>query len=407
MRILMVSDVYFPRVNGVSTSIRTFREDLEALGHEVHLVAPEYPLRAYGEDPRVLRVASRTVPRDPEDRLMSSAALRRATARYAPGSIDLVHIQTPFVAHYAGLRLARELRVPVVESYHTYFEHYLHHYVPALPARWLKALARRFTVSQCRAVDAVISPSRAMAEALRAYGVGTRIEVLPTGLDAGRFRDGDGHRFRAAHGIAADRPVALFVGRVAHEKNIDFLLNLLPALRQRVPRILFVLAGEGPAASHCRELVHRLGLAEHVKFVGNMDRDTELLDCYAAADVFVFASRTETQGLVLLEALAQGTPVVSTAVMGTAEVLAGAQGALVVPEEPAAFVAAVERVLGDRALRTTLSNHAREDAARWSSRVMAQRLVALYESVTQVRAVTASSSGGHAAVARRAEDQPA
>jgi glycosyltransferase involved in cell wall biosynthesis len=407
MRILMVSDVYFPRVNGVSTSIRTFREDLEALGHEVHLVAPDYPLRAYDDDPRIRRVVSRAVPRDPEDRLMSAAALRRATADLVPGSVDLVHIQTPFVAHYAGLGLARRLHVPVVESYHTYFEHYLYHYVPVLPAAWLKALARRFTVSQCHAVESVISPSRAMANALRTYGVRTPIEVLPTGLDAGRFRNGDGRRFRAAHGIAPDRPVALFVGRMAHEKNIDFLLGLLPALRERVPDVLFVLAGEGPAAAHCRDLVHRLGIAAHVKFVGNMDRDTELLDCYAAADVFTFASRTETQGLVLLEALAQGTPVVSTAVMGTAEVLAGAQGALVVPEQPAAFIAAVERVLRDRELRATLSDRAREDAARWSSRSMAQRLVALYESVTQVRSVTSSSSSGHEAVARRAEDQPA
>lgn len=407
MRILMVSDVYFPRVNGVSTSIRTFREDLEALGHEVLLLAPDYPLRAEDDDPRILRIASRTVPRDPEDRLMSRAALRRATAALAPGAVDLVHIQTPFVAHYAGLELARRLRVPVVESYHTYFEHYLYHYVPALPAAWLKALARRFTVSQCHAVDTVISPSRAMAEALRAYGVRTPIEVLPTGLDAGRFRLGDGARFRAAHGVAPDRPVALFVGRVAHEKNIDFLLGLLPALRERVPDVLFVLAGEGPAAAHCRDLVRRLGVAAQVKFVGNMDRDTELLDCYAAADVFTFASRTETQGLVLLEALAQGTPVVSTAVMGTAEVLAGAQGALVVPEEPVAFIAAVERVLRDRSLRATLSKRAREDAARWSSRAMAQRLVSLYDSVTKVRPVTASSSDGHAVVAQRTEDQPA
>lgn len=407
MRILMVSDVYFPRVNGVSTSIRTFREDLQKLGHEVHLVAPEYPLRAYDEDPRVLRVASRTVPRDPEDRLMSRRALQRATAGFAPGSVDVVHIQTPFVAHYAGLALARRLRAPVVESYHTYFEHYLYHYVPALPATWLKALARRFTVSQCRAVDAVISPSRAMAEALRAYGVDTRIEVLPTGLDASRFRPGDGSRFRAAHGIDPGRSMALFVGRVAHEKNIDFLLGLLPALRQRVPDLLFVLAGEGPAASHCREVVHRLGIAANVKFVGNMDRDSELLDCYAAADVFTFASRTETQGLVLLEALAQGTPVVSTAVMGTAEVLAGAEGALVVPEQAEAFIAAVERVLRDRDLRATLSARARADAARWSSRVMAQRLVALYESVLEFRTVTGFSPSGHSGVARSAEDQVA
>jgi glycosyltransferase involved in cell wall biosynthesis len=405
MRILMVSDVYFPRVNGVSTSIRTFRDDLEALGHSCTLVAPAYPATALAavDDPRLLRVPSRAVPRDPEDRMMSRAALRRVTAAIQPGDVDVIHIQTPFIAHYAGLELARRLRVPVVESYHTYFEHYLYHYVPALPAAWLKALARRFTVSQCHAVDAVISPSRAMADALRAYGVRTRIEVLPTGLDAGRFRRGDRARFRAQHGIAPDRPVMLFVGRVAHEKNIDFLLDLLPQLRQRVPNVLFVLAGEGPAAGHCRERVQKLGLTDQVRFVGNMNRDTELLDCYAAADVFAFASRTETQGLVLIEALAQGTPVVSTAVMGTAEVLAGARGALVVPEQREAFVAALARVLTEPSVRAELAGHAREDAARWASREMAQRLVGLYETVIESRAVTRSSLPRHAAVVAGAD----
>lgn len=407
MRILMVSDVYFPRVNGVSTSIRTYRDDLAALGHTCELIAPEYPARTMVDGAHITRVRSRGVPRDPEDRMMVRSDLRRLTARFQPGDIDVVHIQTPFVAHYAGLELGRRLAVPVVESYHTYFEHYLYHYVPMLPAGWMKALARRFTLSQCHEVDAVISPSRPMADALRAYGVRTRIEVLPTGLDTGRFGPGDRARFRSGRGIAPDRPVALFVGRVAHEKNIDFLLQMLVSLRHEVPDILFVLAGEGPALPHCRDVVRSLGLDESVMFVGNMDRDTELLDCYAAADVFVFASRTETQGLVLLEAMAQGTPVVSTAVMGTAEVLAGTGGSIVVEERTEAFVAAITSVLRDPAKRAGLSAAARLDAARWSSRSMAEKLLSLYESVTQSRAVTPSSSGRHRSVAATAENPAA
>jgi glycosyltransferase involved in cell wall biosynthesis len=177
--------------------------------------------------------------------------------------------------------------------------------------------------------------------------------------------------------------MALFVGRVAHEKNIDFLIRMLEALRVRVPDVLLVIAGEGPAQSHIRQLVAEAGLSEHVKFMGYMDRATTLLDCYRAADVFVFASRTETQGLVLLEALAQGTPVVSTAVMGTMDVLQGVQGGIVVPEDVDLFADATARVLRDPALRETLSAHAREDAARWSSKVMAERLLRLYEGVIE------------------------
>jgi 1,2-diacylglycerol 3-alpha-glucosyltransferase len=153
--------------------------------------------------------------------------------------------------------------------------------------------------------------------------------------------------------------------------------------------------------------VRSLGLEASVLFVGNMDRDTELLDCYAAADVFVFASRTETQGLVLLEAMAQGTPVVSTAVMGTAEVLAGTSGSVVVEERSEAFVAAITSLLRDPVRRAALSAAARVDAAGWSSRAMANKLVSLYESVTQVCDVTPLSSARHRSVAATAENPAA
>lgn len=382
----MISDVYFPRVNGVSTSIQTFRDDLRAMGHRCLLVAPQYPAApAVPDDADVVRVPARRVPRDPEDRLLSYRRLQRWSARLARGEFDLVHVQTPFAAHYAGVSLARRLGVPVVETYHTYFEHYLQHYVPLVPAAWARAIARRATVSQCSQVAAVVSPSRQMAEALRAYGIGTPIEVLPTGLPESRFAAGDGARFRLAHGIGSQRPVALFVGRAAHEKNIDFLVRMLPVLLRQCPDALLVIAGEGPAEAHLRRLVAELGVERSVRFIGYLDRDGGLRDCYRAADVFVFASRTETQGLVLLEALAQGTPVVSTAVMGTVDVLQGTSGAIVCAEDAEQFAGAVARVLSDADLGTRLRAGAVQDARRWSSRQMAERLVGFYETVLRGR----------------------
>jgi glycosyltransferase involved in cell wall biosynthesis len=381
MRVLMISDVSFPRVNGVSTSIRTFRNDLAALGVHSLLIAPQYPGGLAAEDPDVIRIRSRRVPRDPEDRLMSlGEATAAGRAAYGSG-FDLIHSQTPFVAHYAARRLAREFRVPLVETYHTYFEHYLHHYVPALPTRVTRRLARYFTVSQCGDVDVVISPSRAMADALRAYGVRSRIEILPTGLDAGRFQPGDGASFRVRHGIEAGRPVALFVGRVAFEKNIEFLVRMWPRVLAQLPQALLIIAGEGPAASQLRALVATLHVERSVQFLGYLERERELSGCYQAADAFVFASRTETQGLVLLEALAQGTPVISTAVMGTIDVLAGSAGSIVVEEDAAAFAAAVIRVLGSPPERARLARDARSDARRWSSRAMAERLIELYRTL--------------------------
>lgn len=382
LRILMISDVYFPRVNGVSTSIRTFKRALQALGHQVTLIAPSYGAQAETaqDDQSIIRIAARTVPMDPEDRMMQRAAITALLPKLQQ-RFDVLHIHTPFIAHYAGLHLARQLGLPVIESYHTYFEEYLYHYIPWLPRRWLRLLARRVTTSQCNSVTKVIAPSRAMQSALRAYGVTADITVLPTGLEASQYRLGDGTRFRKRHAIDLKRPTLLYVGRVAHEKNIEFLVRCFARVINKVPAALLMIVGEGPAQGHLQSLVARLHLSDSVKFIGYLDRDTELLDCYRAGDAFVFASRTETQGLVLLEALAQGTPVISTMHMGTREVLHDTRGTRVVSDDESEFAQACVELLQDSAARARLAQFAPADAQRWSSQEMTQRLVQLYRSV--------------------------
>ena len=380
MRLLFVSDVYFPRVNGVSTSIQTFRAALDRAGHQVRLIAPAYG-RGEAEEGWILRMPSRRVPFDPEDRLMSRSAVARL--RWDGERPELVHIQTPFAAHSAGLRLARRLRAPVVETYHTYFEEYLGHYIPFVPDAWLRRLARRLVRAQCRQLDALVVPSHAMASHLRACGVGGRVEVIPTGLALAEFQGGDGARFRARHGIPPGRPVLVHVGRVAFEKNLEFVLRAVARVREEVPDVLLVVAGEGPALPRLRRLAEELGLGESVLFVSYLDRRTELLDCYRSGDAFVFASRTETQGLVLLEAMALGVPVVSTAVLGTKDLLAAGRGALVPPEDEAAFAAAIVRLLRDPELRRRLGEEGRALARDWSAERQAERLADLYRELVE------------------------
>jgi glycosyltransferase involved in cell wall biosynthesis len=381
MRVLFISDVYFPRVNGVSTSIRTFRTDLRDAGVDTVLVAPDYGTAA-ADEAGVLRVASGSVPRDPEDRRMKFFALRARLQQLEAQHFDLVHVHTPFLAHYAGVRFAARRGIPVIATYHTFFEEYLHHYVPLLPRPVGRALARRFTRSQCAQLAAIVAPSEPMRALLLEYGVSTRIQVIPTGLPAERYVPGDGARFRAHFGIDAQRPLLLYVGRVAHEKNIEFLLHAFLALRRMRADALLVIAGEGPAREHLQSQVTELGIGADAQFIGYLDRERGLADCYAAADVFVFASRTETQGLVLLEALAQGRPVVSTAHLGTASILQAGCGARVAPEKPEAFAQAVADILDDPARAARLSAQARSYAAGWASDQMAWRLAELYRTLT-------------------------
>lgn len=381
MKILKISDVYFPRINGVSTSIITFRRELMAMGHEVELICPSYRGQEADDDPGLHRVASNTVPFDPEDRLMRYDRIMALTETLREKRFDIVHIHTPFIAHYAGMRLAQRLGIPVVETYHTFFEEYLHNYLPLLPRAMTSAIARYYSRRQCNVVDAIITPSKPMMEVLRGYGVETMDGVIPTGIDADRFREGDGPAFRQRHSIAPERPLITFVGRLAHEKNIDFLLHMLARLRERLPEVLLVIVGEGPARHHLDRLSHQLKLDDNLLFVGYLDRETELIDCYSAADCFVFASRTETQGMVIVEALAMGLPVVSTAVMGTRDILINERGAIIAEEEVDDFAAVVKLVLSDPELRRRLSEEGRIYMREWSSRRMADRLSDFYREV--------------------------
>ncbi len=386
MRVLMASDVYFPRVNGVSTSIETFRRTLTGEGIEVRLVVPRYGDEA--EEPGIIRVPGRSVPGDREDRLVGWRAMHRAVREAARGC-DVIHIQTPFIAHYAGLNAARRLGLPVIATYHTLFEEYLHHYARMLPVTWLKRQARAFSRRQCNALDAVIVPSTAMRQRLEDYGVVTPLQVLPTGIPVDQFADGDGRAFRSQHGIPAMQPVALFVGRIGHEKNIDFLLDAMTYTRRTRPDVLLVIAGEGPALADLKAQVQTLGLQTAVRFIGYLDRHRELPNCYAAANVFVFASRTETQGLVLLEAMAAGLPVVALAEMGTVDILVPGRGSRSPPAEAQTFGEALGAVLNSSsAVMQRLRQEARVYAREWSDTAMAARLARLYRELAGLKRVS-------------------
>ncbi len=379
-RVLMVSDVYFPRVNGVSTSIATFRRALRQNGIEVSLVAPRYGDETDEAADGITRVPGRPVPRDPEDRLSSWRQMHQIALREA-ANCDLVHVQTPFVAHYAGVNAARKRGLPLLLTYHTFFEEYLHHYAPFLPATLLKATARRVSRSQCNAVDGVVVPSTAMRDRLADYGVSAPLHVLPTGIPTAAFGAGNRQRFRRKHGIDENAPLALFIGRVAHEKNIGFLLDVAARAANALPGFILLIAGEGPAMADLQRDAARRGLQQTVRFVGYLERSVELHDCYAAADAFVFASRTETQGLVLLEAMASGLPVVALAAMGTIDILAPRSGAIVADDEPGAFTSALIQLLSSPALRRRLSTEALAASRGWSDEAMATRLADLYRSL--------------------------
>lgn len=382
MKILFISDVYFPRINGVSTSIRTFVLQMQNLGHVVHLIAPDYDV-VTEDEAWIKRIPARSIFFDPEDKLMKYGEATELLPALDQEKYDIIHVHTPFVAHYLGLKLAAQLNIPCIETYHTFFEDYLHHYLPWMPKSIARGIARMISKRQCNAVDAIVAPSNPMLDVLRRYGVNVLSEVIPTGLQDSSFASADGQAFRLKYGIAIDRPMLLYVGRVAFEKNIDFLLEMTKLLAEKRPNVLLVVTGEGPAEASLHKLTKTLDIEKNVQFIGYLDRNKELNACYESADVFVFASKSETQGLVLLEAMAQATPVVAIAELGTASILIEGKGALIALDDTAKFAERVHQLLLNPEHRFELGKQAKKYAAdKWTAKLQAQRMIKFYEDVS-------------------------
>jgi len=380
MNILFISDVFFPRVNGVSTSINTFATELRALGHQVTLIAPSYTDEDKQEE-WIVRVPSRKIYFDPEDRLMNFGKLKALLPWIRDKHFDVIHIHTPFTAHYVGIHFGKKLDIPVVETYHTFFEDYLHHYLPFIPQFISRKLARTISRRQCNAVDGIVSPSKPMLDVLKQYGIKTPAEVVATGLDDSSFANVDGEHFRMSHDIPLTQPMLLFVGRVAHEKNIGFLLEMHVELIKKHPDALLVITGEGPAEESIKHSIDKLSISNKVRMIGYLDRSHELIACYKAADIFVFASKSETQGLVLLEAMAQGTAVVAIAELGTKSILIEGEGVLIAKDDINDFADKVSVLLSDAPKRQMIGEKGRQYAQeKWGAGVLAKKVAKFYKS---------------------------
>lgn len=385
MRILMLSDVYFPRINGVSTSIRVFRDELVRRGHPVGIVAPRYGREsdADGRETHVTRAAGLRVPFDSEDRVARPARLVSAAedARRGLGDVDLVHVHTPFSAFSAARHVARRWQVPLVATHHTHFEAYARHYLPWLPAGWLERGARLLVRSQARSVSALIVPTEPLRELVRSYGVRTTVDVVPTGLDLDRFAHADRAEGRRRLGIDSKMPLLVHVGRLAREKDVSRVVRVAARVVRELDGARAVLAGEGPARAELERQVAGLGLAGRVTFLGYLDRQHELPDLYAAGDVFLSASTTETQGLVLLEAMACGLPVVGVSALGTSALLEAGLGAIAADDDDG-LTGGVLAVLRDADLRERLRREARTVAAGWSVERTTDELLSVYAAAT-------------------------
>lgn len=373
LRVGFFTEVYRPVVNGVVASVDGLAAGLRGCGHEVYCFAPRMP-GAERSDGAVFRMPSLPIPSRSPYRLTLPLVSRR-NVNTVIKRLSLIHVHSPFITGWMGLRYARRYSMPVVYTYHTQLEAYAH-YVP------FDANATRFAASQLtrtfgNMVDAVIVPTAAMVDHLRDLGVTSRIEVVASGIDIGLFGGGiRSDALRAQLRVGARDRLVLFVSRLAIEKNLDIVLRALA--RAKDASLKLVIAGDGPARADLERLARSLGLAEQIAFLGEVER-AALPDLYASADAFVFPSTTETQGLVQAEALAAGSLVIAADTPQNRDVLGGV-GLLCSPDERA-FAAALRAipVLPD----AVAAARARVAAQRFAIGDQIDRTLMLYRSLVE------------------------
>jgi glycosyltransferase involved in cell wall biosynthesis len=398
MKIVVFTDTYWPRVNGVTVSIDSFAHALLRRGHKIMIVCPFYPdapaverisdavAEKKTEEPQsiIIRVPSTSAMfLSREDRIAKFDKLFWVSRHINSFSPDLVHVNTEFMLAEFGFSYSRLHGLPVIYTFHTLWEDYITNYLPMLPPFLLKAFAKNTLKNLLRRADRIIVPTTQIWDIVRRYKINKRPYLLPTGIEPTVFQHTSEEiaQYRSLlerkYPAIKHKRVLLFAGRIAREKNIDFLLSIVPIVTARHPDVLFLFVGNGPDMYDFEEECQRLNITEHCIFTGYLHRD-DLALTYGMSEIFVFASLTETQGLVTIEAMLSGIPVVAIGAMGTLMVMGGDNGGFMVKNDKTEFTNRIFDLLEDKALYARKVAEAKTHAQEWTIDTMAIKLEKIY-----------------------------
>ncbi len=381
MNICMFTNTYLPHVGGVARSVEAFSTDLERLGHRVLIVAPEFSMNEKPEDNglEILRVPAiqNFNGSDFSVRIAVPFLIKKTVDKFDP---DIIHSHHPFLLGDAAMRVARRRKRPLVFTHHTLYERYTH-YVP-MDSPGMKRFVINLSTKYANMCSAVVAPSLSVADLIRERGVQTPITDIPTGVDLHFFASGRGEAFRSAHKMPCDATVLGHLGRLAPEKNLGYLAEAAAKCMKQREDLWFLVVGDGPSRAGIEKLFRNEGLASRLVAPGPLTGQS-LADAYAAMDLFVFSSTSETQGMVLAEAMAAQTPVVALDASGSREVVEDMKNGRLLPDGTTSgdFARATLKLLDDPAALEQARKHALETARSLGRQACAARLESLYESV--------------------------
>lgn len=379
LKIGMYSNNYFPFVSGVTVSVERLRQGLLDLGDKVLLFAPDYG-NTKDDDKTIVRAPTlMAFGAKGEFRLANPfpTRLRKALRQFSP---DIIHVHHPFWLGTLGLIMGRILNVPVVYTYHTRLEHYAH-FVP-LPGLLFRNLISHYLIRRfSNRCQGVIVPTDSTEEYLRIIGVTTHTLVQPTGIDVQRFREPDADRvaaLRRSYGLGDDEVVLISVSRISKEKNIDFMLDSLTLLKARTDQpFRLLMVGDGPDRGATEQRIRDKELDKNVTLVGAVPPD-DMVNYYHLGDIFVFASRSETQGMVILEAMSAGLPVVAVRSSGIDDVIGDGDNGFKTPLSHPKWAERVQQLMESKQQRQTMGEAAQRFSGDYDISCFARQIHDFY-----------------------------
>ncbi|MBA7537984.1 Alpha-monoglucosyldiacylglycerol synthase [subsurface metagenome] len=385
MRIAFFTNCYKPLVNGVVTSISSLKEAYERKGHEVYVFAPR--VEDYiDQEKNVFRYRSVNITNKVKYPLPIplSFKVKKVINEFNP---DIVHIHHPFLLSSAAIMYGKKLGIPKILTIHTQYEQYAYYIYP-IPERVTQEAIKMIISNLAYKTDCITTPSASMRKIIENYGIKNRIEVIPNAIHLISFKEDNELKrteIKRKYNLKEDDKIILFVGRVASEKSVDKIIKALAIIKKRNNgKEKLLIVGNGPAIDELKELARTLKVEEDVIFTGTVSYE-EIQHYYKMAYVFTIASTTETFGIVTIEALASGVPVVAVKAPGAADILTDGLDGLLVDDDVEKIANALEKIIKEPELREKLSLGALKTSEKYSINKISEKMLNLYREAIKIK----------------------
>jgi glycosyltransferase involved in cell wall biosynthesis len=378
MKIGMFINYYIPSKGGMETSVINLSKGLEKAGHEVFIFAPEYP-NYKDERKNIFRYKSirfnyggyfYVIPMP-----FFSPEIKEVVKNL---NLDIIHSHQPYSLGSEALKFSKKLNIPLVFTYHIRYEDYSH-YVPFIPESISKKYIRKMTTKYSNQCDNIIAPSSAIKKMLVDRGIKSSISIIPSGINIDNFKKDTGKKgeIKEKYNIKSDDILLITACRLTEEKNLGFLIRSFAKIKKKNNNVKFMIVGDGAVKKDLEKSAEEFGIKDSVIFTGLVDR-TKIVDLYQASDIFVFSSKTETQGLVAVEAMAAGNPVVAVKASGIEDMVKDGEDGFLTFESEEEFSESVLKIVNDKNLREKMSAQAKINSTRFSIEPWVGKMVELY-----------------------------